>query len=425
LIQADTGDLATAKANRLEIEAAVGSLTFPPGVVEVDQVAKFKAGVVYAGHPSGTVLRNNYSWDYAAVVLGDGPLYSPTFARMPDGTAVTNLAAGFGPGDVCYPWVWGSLQPGPRLTVLAVSGDVLTFDAPIPPGAFTNCKLLHGRAVEYYTAGQGYVDVIGPHDFTASDTFYLTMGPKVANECYGQVIDVDRVEAQRLWLRSPVLEDFTQAAVVRVAPSRATELHNLAFDNPMAGGLNSFQAKWTLGLVLENCGSLHGPLALTASQGALVHDAAAQLALNTLRFSTVSGSAYSIGFEEGCYDNTLLDLTVFDPNRAVHGVYSNPSAPSGRFRLERVRVANTGRDAGQGPGGALYGTFHDSLFRDVTTVNSPQPCRLIGDNLRLEDVTVEGPLVLAKGRFSLGYVRAASLEVAPGVVVDGKLAGGP
>lgn len=416
MIIAGTTDLATARANRQAIEAASGTLDLPAGVIDVDQAPNFPSGLTVNGHADGSsTIRNThyagptYPYNTSGIVYGEGIDYrNADWQKVgPSQISHPNIS-NYREGNVIFLW---HVTPGSgptycwRSRIVLIEGDVATLADVIPTDRpFDGLKLCHGFYAQDYHAGEGYVTCTWLNELTDTSRLFLTTGPTVANECYGRYLDVDRVEGQRIYLKSPLSEDYIHCAVVQTNPRVDISFNAVTFGTPKHPDANSFFSKFTRGITYNDCRATHKFLNVTTSEGIVLRDCRTNLFFNSMCGSRVTGTAHEIAFEEGCFDNTLEHLRVFSPDGLRHGIHANRYAACGRFNISDVEIVNAGKTNGS----PLYGFYHDSLIRDLKIYGTQTSAGSYtgGNNLRVENLRSDGRLVFQGTKISLDNVRS-------------------
>jgi hypothetical protein len=413
-ITVGTTDLATAKANRQAIEATTGTLDLPAGIIDVDQAPNFPSGLTVNGHASGTTITNthyraSFPLNTSGMVYGDGIEYRNAWTKTGANEITSVNVPQYVVGNVVYLW-HRTPGSGPtycwRSTITAITGNAATLadNIPTPAEAFTDLKLCHGYPTSDYKAGQGYITTTHAGEFADAAGLFFTSGPSQANECYGRFIDVARIDGDRVYLKAPLSEDYTQAALVVVQPRTGVVINGVTFGPPLHEDSISFFSKWTRDCVYNNVGAPQQYMNITTSQGATVANLAGRILFNSSCACTLTGGCYNAAFEEGCYDNTIKDATIYDPAGGVHGIYANRLAPCGRFRIVNVQIANAGRTNGS----PLMGFFHDSLIRDVQIYGTQTAVGSYtgGNRLRVENLRSDARLIFQGAGVSLSNVKA-------------------
>lgn len=389
-----TGDVgpADAAANLATLEGSYAAadpgdvIELPTGELQLSAgwLMRQKAGPVrVAGN--GTTLHNRYApGQSAAALVGGGQSYADGFTRNADGTLTVAAAPQlYHAGDSCYSYLFEGYQSPAgqrcrRHRVLTVSGTTVKLDTPPAEGANV-LKWVDGPWCDVAVKGAVRVRVADAGRVVQGMTVYVTSGPTLANESYGEYRRVLAVEGNSVVLDEPLSRDWPDAVLALGPFAEGVEFQGVTF-RQSPGGSYPFFGKFCRGVRFVEC--LFGdPSDVSAASGFATCGqlefngcGGAGLQLNTCADYVVVGRGSqpwgTLVAEEGCFNGRYVGLKVV---AAPQGYPGRPwiNCFQAALGCDRLTVRDVGLvGAGQylpgyGLGSAVAGDFTDCLFEGV------------------------------------------------------------
>lgn len=397
--------------NRQELEArlaAGGVLDVPAGRYSLDRAVRLAprhAGGRLRGAGAGrTALANGFTqspyWDNQTLsALGAGLGYELAADGNPwsltkDPASVTVAdPTNFPLGRVAYFWAWdGYLTPegtrAVRRQVVAVDGDRVAFNSPIPAG-LNALKLVGGWAAGAVAEGESVVLASG-HGLSLGDLVFLTDGPALANEAVGEYRTVAGTKGDGVALDRPPRRSYAHPTLCPIDAVRGLAFEGVTLDQPAHGQAECASFKYAFGLTLRG---VHAPgnVALTGCAAVTVEGCRfGRLSLNSCHDVRVRDCHFGdVYLEEACFDCTFDGVTVGPA--PVNGVYTAVGCERLTFRRTTVY------------GAGVYPVALDGreLVLEGIDSHGPGQCFVGGARSRVSGWRSAGPLVMHAGREQL------------------------